>query len=65
MKGHDCEQCAAYLAAVGGCPEERTLMLNNCSRCVCVNAHGARPSFVLHVLCLRFVECALDFEGGT
>ncbi|CAN0485581.1 unnamed protein product, partial [Scytosiphon promiscuus] len=32
MKGHDCEHCEAYLAAVGGSPGERQAMLNMCSR---------------------------------
>eukprot|EP00903_Cladosiphon_okamuranus_P020323 g18646.t1 len=32
MKGHDCEHCSAYLAAVGGSPGEREAMLNLCSR---------------------------------
>ncbi len=32
MKGHDCEHCAAYLAAVGGSPGEREAILNMCSR---------------------------------
>ncbi|CAM9350262.1 unnamed protein product [Ectocarpus fasciculatus] len=32
MKGHDCEHCAAYLAAVGGSPGEREAIINMCSR---------------------------------
>ncbi|CAN0485774.1 unnamed protein product, partial [Hapterophycus canaliculatus] len=32
MKGHDCEHCRAYLAAVGGSPGEREAMLDMCSR---------------------------------
>lgn len=43
MKGHDCEHCAAYLAAVGGSPGEREAILNMCSRC------GKRLCFVTWV----------------
>lgn len=32
MKGHGCEECEAYLAAVGGSPAEREALLNTCSR---------------------------------
>ncbi|CBJ27290.1 conserved unknown protein [Ectocarpus siliculosus] len=43
MKGHDCEHCAAYLAAVGGSPGEREAILNMCSRHKYTEANG-RPA---------------------
>ncbi|CAM9361911.1 unnamed protein product, partial [Scytosiphon promiscuus] len=43
MKGHDCEHCMAYLAAVGGSPGEREAMLNMCSRHRYTEANG-RPA---------------------
>ena len=40
MKGHECQECAAYVAAVGGSPGEREALLNMCSRRVIVRPFG-------------------------